>query len=100
LSAGDPWLVEGGSLPDLLVVELLAQAAACMAGAREGGEGHLGYLTTARGWSFKRRARAGETLRLEARARARLGKLRSFTGEASVDGVPIADGELTCVVHF
>ncbi|HZS39569.1 MAG TPA: hypothetical protein VFF06_22210 [Polyangia bacterium] len=92
LAANDP-LLDGGRLPELLVVEALAQAAACLRGEREGAR--LGYLVAASGFEFAEAARAGDTLSLSAVEIAQLGALHRFSGEATVDGRLVARGELT-----
>jgi 3-hydroxyacyl-[acyl-carrier-protein] dehydratase len=91
LSAGDP-LLAAGALPDVLVIEALAQAAACVAGR---GDARAGLLVAASGFEFAARACAGETLTLTCARVAQLGAMHRFTGEASVDGKLVARGELT-----
>ncbi len=96
LSAGDALLVDG-ELPDLLVVEALAQAAACLNVGDMGR--HRGLLVAAAGFTFTGRARAGETLRLVAVKQATLGALVRFSGEAFADGRPLTTGQLTFAVE-
>ena len=98
--AGDPLVGEGG-LAGLFVVELAAQAAACLNGAKNlGRSGHLGYLVAARGWKFPRTITPGETLVIEVTRRAELGALASFRAVARVDDEEVASGELTCAARF
>jgi 3-hydroxyacyl-[acyl-carrier-protein] dehydratase len=92
LAANDP-LLDDGALPELLIVEALAQAAACLRGVEAGAR--VGYLVAAGGFEFAGRARAGDTLLLTAIEVARLGALHRFVGEATVDGKWVARGELT-----
>jgi 3-hydroxyacyl-[acyl-carrier-protein] dehydratase len=99
LSAGDPLLRDG--LPELLVLEALAQTAACLMSAGDGGGlgRHRGYLVAVAGFEFDGRPQPGETLRLRATKTAALGALHRFTGEASVDGRVVARGQLTFAVE-
>jgi len=92
LTANDP-LLRGGEFPEALVVEALAQAVACLRGAEAAPK--RGYLAAVTNFEFHARARAGDTLVLDAVETAHLGALRRFGGEASVDGRLVARGELT-----
>jgi 3-hydroxyacyl-[acyl-carrier-protein] dehydratase len=96
LAAGDPLLADG-ALPELLLVEALAQAAACLNAGALGR--HRGLLVAATKFSFEGRACAGETVRLVARRTAALGTLVRFDGEASVDGRVVARGQMTFAVE-
>jgi 3-hydroxyacyl-[acyl-carrier-protein] dehydratase len=95
LSKGDPLLDLDGGLPELLLVEALAQAAACLNARTHGA--HRGLLVAVRGFAFHGRARAGETVALEVRQIAALGALRRCECRARVvdDGRLVAQGELT-----
>jgi 3-hydroxyacyl-[acyl-carrier-protein] dehydratase len=94
LAADDPLLGAGG-LGGPLAIEAVAQAAACLMGQGAVGEReHHGYLVAARGWKFPGWAHAGETVTLRAERLGSFGSLYAFRGEASVDGRPIAVGEL------
>lgn len=96
LAADDPLLADG-ELGEVLVVEALAQAAACL---NAGGLGrHRGLLVAAAGFAFDGRARAGETLTLVARRTAALGALVRFSVEARVAERVIARGQLTFAVE-
>jgi 3-hydroxyacyl-[acyl-carrier-protein] dehydratase len=92
LCADDPLLV-CGELPDFLVLEALAQAAACLATEALGR--HTGLLVAATHFHPQDRARAGETLRLIAVREGMLGRLHRFAGEALVGERLIAKGQLT-----
>ncbi|HEY7957841.1 MAG TPA: hypothetical protein VII38_21210 [Polyangia bacterium] len=94
LSAGDPLLA--GGLPELLVIEALAQAAACLRGAQAGA--HRGMLVQASGFTFDGRAQAGETLTLTVTRTATLGTLHRFEGEARAGERLIARGQMTFAV--
>jgi len=83
----------GDALSELLLLEALAQTAACL---NAGGLGaHRGYLVAAQSFEVLGRARAGDRLRLTATRTATLGALHRFDGEASVDGNVIARGQMT-----
>jgi 3-hydroxyacyl-[acyl-carrier-protein] dehydratase len=95
VTAGDP--LAGDELPDVLVIEALAQAAACTNAGTHGA--HRGMLVAATGFTFEGRARAGDTLVLEAVRVAKLGALLRFDGTATVDGRVIAKGQMTFAVE-
>jgi 3-hydroxymyristoyl/3-hydroxydecanoyl-(acyl carrier protein) dehydratase len=95
LCAGDPLLADG--LPELLVLEALAQTAACLMGESRGQ--HRGYLVAAQEFRFEGRAQAGETLSLRATKTAALGALHRFDGEATVGDRVVARGQMTFAVE-
>lgn len=95
LSAGDP-LLAGGELPELLALEALAQAAACLNAGTLGA--HQGLLVAASGVVFDGRARAGDVVSLRARKVAVLGALIRVDAEARVGERAIARGQLTFAV--
>ncbi|MBI5480019.1 MAG: hypothetical protein HY906_14225 [Deltaproteobacteria bacterium] len=103
VSAGDP-LTPDGALPEALVVEALAQAAAAVLGAQVAAGGgtpgaHRGYLTEIRDLAFTGRARVGGRLELRALRTRSLGRLHRFAALAVCDGVPLARGELGFAVE-
>ncbi len=91
VSAGDPLV--GDQLPDMLVIEALAQTAACSNRSEHGP--HLGYLVAITGFTFEGRAAVGETLTLRVERAAQLGGLSQFDGEATVGERLIARGRMT-----
>jgi 3-hydroxyacyl-[acyl-carrier-protein] dehydratase len=95
LSSGDPLLADG-TLPELLVLEALAQTAACLQTEALGR--HQGLLVAVTRFEVHDRARAGETLELRATREAVLGRLHRFVGEAWVGERPIARGQLTFAI--
>jgi 3-hydroxyacyl-[acyl-carrier-protein] dehydratase len=95
LAADDPLCADG--LPETLVVEALAQTAACLMGHERGA--HRGYLVAAAGFEFHGRAQAGETLTLSATRTAALGALHRFDGEAHVGARLVARGQMTFAVQ-
>ena len=99
ISAADPLL--HGRLAGPLVMEALAQTAACLMGLRNGHRaGHRGYLVAARGWKFPDSAESGETVTLIATQRSELGGLHAFDAVARVGEREIASGTMTFAVHF
>ena len=95
LAADDP-LLAGGELPELLVLEALAQTAACHNAGALGA--HHGVWVAATGVAFEGRARAGELVSLRASKTAAMGALARFTVEARVGERVIARGEMTFAV--
>lgn len=95
---GDPLLGDQG-LRGPMLVEALAQAAACLMGLTEGKGAHLGYLVAAAGWKFHSTALPGETVTLTATRTATLGALHRFTGSAHVGEREIASGTMTFSVE-
>ncbi len=100
VTADDPLLgAEGMGGP--LLIEALAQTAACLMGLQnEGRGGHRGYLVAARGWKFPASALPGETVTLEAERVSALGGLHGFTARAHVDGRELGSGSLSFAVAF
>lgn len=94
VSSDDPLTVDG--FPETLLIEALAQSAACLVG-EERGE-HDGLLVALSGFAFHRRAQPGETLRLTAERTAMLGNLHRFDGQAHVGDELVATGQLTFAV--
>jgi len=95
VAADDP-LLAGDELPELLVLEALAQTAA---GANAGTLGtHQGLLVAASRVEFDGRARAGDLVTLQARKIATMGALVRFATEALVGERVIARGEMTFAV--
>ncbi len=91
IAADDPLLADG--LPELLLLEAMAQTAAlCNAGERGA---HRGLLVAATGVSFDGRARPGERVRLFARRAAGLGALVRFDAEARVGERLLARAQMT-----
>ncbi len=91
LAAADPLLADG--LPELLLLEALAQTAAlCNAGERGA---HRGLLVAATGVSFDGRAQPGDRVRLIARRTAVLGALVRFDVEARTGERLLARAQMT-----
>jgi 3-hydroxyacyl-[acyl-carrier-protein] dehydratase len=96
LTATDP-LLSDGSLPELLLLEALAQTAACLQTEALGR--HRGLLVAATKFEVTERPRAGDLLRLKAVRQAVLGRLVRFDGEARVQERTIASGQLTFAIE-
>jgi 3-hydroxyacyl-[acyl-carrier-protein] dehydratase len=95
LAVNDPLLCDG-ELPELLIVEALAQAAACLEASARGQ--HRGMLVAMRGFAFSARPRAGEMLTLRAHRVATLGTLVRVEALARVGERLLTKGELTFAV--
>ncbi len=95
VAADDP-LLAAGELPELLVLEALAQTAACLNAGAVGR--HQGLLVAAQRVAFDGRARAGDVVALRARKTATMGALVRFETEARVGARVIARGEMTFAV--
>ena len=95
VAADDPLLADG-ELPELLVLEALAQTAACLNAGALGR--HQGLLVAASRVEFGERARAGDVVALRARKTATMGALVRFDAEARVGERLIARGEMTFAV--
>lgn len=95
VAADDPLLADG-ELPELLVLEALAQTAACSNAGAMGK--HQGLLVAAQRVSFDGRAVAGDVVALCARKTATMGALVRFDVAARVGERVIARGEMTFAV--
>lgn len=95
VAADDPLLADG-ELPELLVLEALAQTAACLNAGALGA--HQGLWVAAQRVALDGRAKAGDVVALRARRTATLGALVRFEVEARAGGRVIARGEMTFAV--
>jgi 3-hydroxyacyl-[acyl-carrier-protein] dehydratase len=95
IAADDP-LVAPAGLPELLLLEALAQTAACLNAGTLGA--HRGLLVAARRFEFDGRAVAGDVVRLRATRTATLGTLVRFDGEARVGERVVARGQMTFAI--
>ena len=98
VTAGDPLLGDEG-LRGPMLIEALAQTAACCMGLSRHGAAHLGYLVAAAGWKFHAGALPGDTVTLTATRVAALGALHRFAASASVGERQIASGSMTFSVE-
>ena len=98
VSVGDS-LVGAEGFGGPLIIEALAQTAACLMGAMsDGASGHRGYLVAARAWKFPSFARPGETLTLTATRTSTLGSLHGFAARAHVGERLVASGDMSFAV--
>jgi 3-hydroxyacyl-[acyl-carrier-protein] dehydratase len=96
LASADP-LLFNDELPELMLIEALAQAAACLNTGELGR--HRGLLVAASKFEFAGRARAGETVRLVATKEAALGALLRFSVAAYAGERLLTRGQLTFAVE-
>ena len=100
VTVDDPLLGARG-LGGALVIEALAQTAACLIGLGNPGRGeHRGYLVAARGFRFPSFARPGEIVTLRAEKISELGGLHAFRGDAAVGEREIASGTMSFAIEF
>jgi 3-hydroxyacyl-[acyl-carrier-protein] dehydratase len=99
VSMGEPFFV--GHFPDfpvmpgVLIVEALAQTAACMVAVTLGDatKGKLVFFTTIEKARFRTPVRPGDMMRLHVTKTAAKGPLWKFSGVTSVDGKTVAEAE-------
>src|SRR4051812_34368266 len=86
-------------VPGVILTEALAQTAgiAAASGYAEGAR-PLFLLSAIRAMKFHRAARPGESIRLHAEKLAQVGDLVQFAVRATVDGAPVAEGQLVLSV--
>ena len=82
-------------VPGVLLTEALAQTAGIAAASGyPQNERPLFLLSAIRGMKFPRAARPGETIHLRAEQLGMVGNLMQFEVRATVDGAPVAEGQL------
>ena len=82
-------------VPGVLLTEALAQTAGIAAASGYPKNGRPLFLLSAiRGMKFPRAARPGEVIRLRADKLATVGNLIQFEVLATVEGTPVAEGQL------
>ena len=85
-------------MPGVLIVEALAQAGGILALKAMGGEKRIAYFTGIDNCKFRRPVVPGDQLRLEITVIARKGPVWKMHGEAMVDGVLAAKGDVTATI--
>jgi len=89
----DPLLLPGGTLPQVYVIESMAQISGIASG-RGGGS----LFAAINGLSFSGPVRPGDTLEVESTVERNIGGLYSFTARAAVGGNIVAEGGI--LLHF
>ena len=101
VSANEPFFQghfpETPIMPGVLIVEALAQCAAALMQDVER-DGKLAMLAGVDGFRFRRPVVPGDQLRLEVRLEKLRGPIGKIRGRASVDGSPVAEGEITFAI--
>jgi len=93
VTMNDPLLLPGGTLPQVYVIESMAQISGIASG-RVGGS----LFAAINGLSFSGTAMAGDTLEVESTVERNIGGLYSFTARAIVGANIIAEGGI--LLHF
>ena len=104
VSVGEPFFA--GHFPDypimpgVLIVEAMAQTAACMVSVTLGGETEdkLVFFTTIDRVRFRKPVRPGAVLKLHIEKRGAKGPLWKFSGYATVDGVKTSEAEFAAMI--
>jgi len=86
-------------MPGVLIVEAMAQTAACMVSVTLGGDtdDKLVFFTTIDKVRFRKPVRPGAELRLHIENRVAKGPLCTFSGHATVDGVKTSEAEFAAM---
>lgn len=87
-------------LPGVLIVEALAQTAACLVVETLGDEakGKLVYFMTIDSARFRKPVVPGDQLRLEVRVQRNRGPVWKFSGEAKVEGQIVAEATYSAMI--
>jgi beta-hydroxyacyl-ACP dehydratase FabZ len=85
-------------MPGVLIVEALAQAGGILALKAMGGGKRIAYFTGIDNCKFRRPVVPGDQLRLEITVIARKGPMWKMHGEALVNGVIAAKGDVTATI--
>ena len=85
-------------MPGVLIVEALAQAGGILALKAMGGGKRIAYFTGIDNCKFRRPVIPGDQLRLEITVIARKGPMWKMHGEALVNGVIAAKGDVTATI--
>ena len=87
-------------MPGVLIVEAMAQTAACMVSVTLGGDtdDKLVFFTTIDKVRFRKPVRPGAVLKLHIEKRGAKGPLCKFSGHATVDGVKTSEAEFAAMI--
>ena len=87
-------------MPGVLVVEAMAQVAGVLVlKSLPDRKNKLVLLATIEGAKFRGKVRPGDQLRIEMKVAKRKANIAKMHGEATVDGVVVAEAELMCVLQ-
>lgn len=81
-------------LPGVLVIEALAQCAGVLLLRLPEFKDRFGFLVGVNEYRIRRQVKPGDTLRLEVNLTRVRSRLVTVQGKASVDGQPVAEGEI------
>jgi 3-hydroxyacyl-[acyl-carrier-protein] dehydratase len=87
-------------MPGVLIVEALAQVGAVAMLSQARYRGRIGLFAGIDGVRFRRPVVPGDTLRLEVELTKQRGPIGKGRARATVDGVLVADGELTFAIDM
>lgn len=93
VTINDPLVAAGGTLPQVYVIESMAQISGIASG-RQGGS----LFAAINRLAFSGSVRPGDTLEVESTVERNIGGLYSFTARATVGGNIIAEGGI--LLHF
>jgi 3-hydroxyacyl-[acyl-carrier-protein] dehydratase len=85
-------------MPGVLIIEALAQVGAVAVLSQEQFRGRIAYFAGIDGVRFRRPVVPGDTLRLEVELTRQRGPVGKGAAKATVDGVVVAEGELTFAI--
>ena len=87
-------------MPGVLIVEAMAQTAACMVSETLGGDtdDKLVFFTTIDKVRFRKPVRPGAVMKLHIEKRGAKGPLWKFSGHATVDGVKTSEAEFAAMI--
>jgi beta-hydroxyacyl-ACP dehydratase FabZ len=85
-------------MPGVLIVEALAQVGGIVALRALGGKKRIAYFAGIDNCKFRRPVVPGDQLRLEVTVIAHRGPVWKMHGEATVDGVLVAKGDVTATI--
>jgi 3-hydroxyacyl-[acyl-carrier-protein] dehydratase len=87
-------------MPGVLIVEALAQVGATAVLSQERFQGRIAFFAGIDGVRFRRPVVPGDTLRLEVELTKQRGPIGKGAAKAYVEGILVADGELTFAIDM
>ena len=87
-------------MPGVLIVEAMAQTAACLVSASHGAEteGKLVFFTTIDGVKFRKPVMPGVLLELKVQKVSSRGPLWKFSGEAQIEGKKVTEAQFSAMI--